>query len=204
MLEPISAKGFRVPLHDLRPDPGPASIETLAEELNKLARLKAITLPQDLFDRHSPRILLRYRKRVAIEELFELQRPSAAFCMTLLSVFCHLRTREHNNILCDLPTDMVHRVAHFAEVKVEREMIADFKRVSGKNSLLFQIAEASLDHPHSLVKDVIYPIVSEATHRGWCGSSKPAAPRIGISSTPSCARHTGHTTGPCSSGFWTR
>jgi hypothetical protein len=42
---------------------------------------------------------------------------------------------------------MIHKVAHRAEVKVERELIADFKRVSGKNTLLFEIAEASLAQP---------------------------------------------------------
>jgi hypothetical protein len=61
----------------------------------------------------------------------------------LLAAFCHLRTRELIDTLSDLLIDMVHRVAHRAEVKVERELVADFKRVSGKNSLLFQIAEAS-------------------------------------------------------------
>ena len=36
-------------------------------------------------------------------------------------------------------------------------------RVSGKNSLLFQITEASLDRPDRPVKDVVYPITNEAT-----------------------------------------
>jgi hypothetical protein len=176
LLEPISAQAIRVPLHDLRADPGPASIETLEEELAKLALLKAIALPPGLFDRLSPRILEGYRKRVAVEEIFELRRHPAAFRMVLLSAFCHLRTRELTDTLCDLLIDMVHRVAHRAEVKVERELIADFKRVSGKNSLLFQIAEASLDHPDSPVKDVVYPIASQATLRDLVREFKATGP----------------------------
>jgi TnpA family transposase len=176
LLEPISAETIRVPLHDLRADPGPASIETLEEEVAKLALLKAIALPPDLFDRLSPRILEGYRKRIAVEEIFELRRHPAAFRMTLLSAFCHLRTRELTDTLCDLLIDMVHRVAHRAEVKVERELIADFKRVSGKNSLLFQIAEASLDHPDSPVKDVVYPIASESTLRDLVREFKATGP----------------------------
>lgn len=39
---------------------------------------------------------------------------------------------------------MVHRVAYRAEMRVERELIADYKRLSGKNGLLFQIAESSM------------------------------------------------------------
>ncbi len=102
---------------------------------------------------------------MAVEEIFELRRHPESLRLTLLSTFCHLRTRELIDTLSDLLVDMVHRVAHSTEVKVERELIADFKRVSGKNNLLFQIAEASLDHPESAVKDVVYPIASEATLR---------------------------------------
>lgn len=48
LLEPPSPEATRVPLHDLRVDPEPASIATLEEELAKLAHLKAIALPPDL------------------------------------------------------------------------------------------------------------------------------------------------------------
>lgn len=176
LLEPIPAEPVRVPMHDLRADPGPASIETLEEEMAKLALLKAIALPPGLFDRLSPRIVEVYRRRVAIEEIFELRRHPATFRMTLLSAFCHLRTGELIDTLSDLLIDMVHRVAHRAEVKVERELVADFKRVSGKNGLLFQIAEASLDHPDSAVKDVVYPIASEATLRDLVREFKATGP----------------------------
>jgi hypothetical protein len=176
LLELPSAESVRVPLHDLRADPGPVSIETLEEELAKFALLKDIALPPDLFDRLSPRIAEVYRRRVAVEEIFELRRHPSTFRMTLLAAFCHLRTRELIDTLSDLLIDMVHRVAHRAEVKVERELIADFKRVSGKNSLLFQIAEASLDHPDSPVKDVVYPIANEATLRDLVREFKATGP----------------------------
>lgn len=176
LLEPPSPEAVRVPLHDLRADPGPASIETLEEELAKLTLLRAVAVPVGLFDRLSPRIVEGYRRRVAVEEVFELRRHPANFRMTLLAAFCHLRMRELIDTLSDLLIDMVHRVAHRAEVKVERELVADFKRVSGKNSLLFQIAEASLDHPDSLVKDVVYPIANEATLRDLVREFKATGP----------------------------
>jgi hypothetical protein len=113
---------------------------------------------------------------VAVEEIFELRRHPEPLRLTLLSAFCHLRTRELIDTLSDLLVDMVHRVAHRAEVKVERELIADVKRVSGKNNLLFQIAEASLDHPESAVKDVVYPIASEVTLRDLVREFKATRP----------------------------
>ena len=160
LLEVPSPESGRVPLHELRSDPGPASIETLETELGKLSLLRELGLPSGLFDILAPRIVESYRRRVAVEEIFEMRRHPEALRRTLLSAFCHLRTREMIDTLSDLLIDMVHRVAHRAEVRVQRELIADFKRVSGKNNLLFQIAEASLDHPESAVKDVVYPIAS--------------------------------------------
>lgn len=176
LLELSAPDSVRVPLHDLRADPGPASIETLEEELAKLMLLRDIALPPGLFDTLSLRIVQSYRRRVAVEEVFELRRHPETLRMTLLAAFCHLRTRELIDTLSDLLIDMVYRVAHRAETKVERELIADFKRVSGKNSLLFQIAEASLDRPDSAVKDVVYPIASEATLRDLVREFKATGP----------------------------
>ena len=163
LLELTGPESTRVPLHELRADPGPAGIETLDEELSKLDCLRDAELPPGLFDRLSPPIVQAYRRRVAVEEVHELRRHPEAVRMTLLAAFCHRRTGELIDTLSDLLIDMVHRIAHRAEVRVERELVADFKRVSGKNNLLFQIAAASLERPEHRVREVVYPIANEAT-----------------------------------------
>ena len=176
LLEPPSPESVGVPLHDLRADPGPVSIETLEEELSKLVLLQSLELPPHLFDRISLRIVKGYRRRVAVEEIHELRRHPATIRMTLLSAFCYLRTGELIDTLGNLLIDMVHRVAHRAEVRVERELIADYKRVSGKNNLLFQIAEASLDHPDEMVREVVYPIANESTLQDLVREFKATGP----------------------------
>lgn len=55
---------------------------------------------------------------------------------------------------------IVHRLRINAERRVERELIADFKRVQGKEALLYQIAKAALAQPDQSVQAVIYPIAS--------------------------------------------
>src|SRR6266568_8617469 len=52
-----------------------------------------------------------------------------------------------------------------AEKRVDKELLADFKRVTGKTGILVQRAEASLDHPKGQVDEVIYPVVGEQTLR---------------------------------------
>jgi len=82
---------------------------------------------------------------------------------TLLAAFCHLRGQEITDNLVDLLIDTVHRIGTKAEQRVERELIEDLKRVSGKNGLLFQLAEATLAHPDGIVREVVFPVVDEQT-----------------------------------------
>ena len=63
----------------------------------------------------------------------------------------------------DLLIQIVHRISVRAEKKVVDELLGDFQKVHGKTTLLFQMAEAALEHPHGVVKDVLYPVVSEQT-----------------------------------------
>lgn len=166
----------RVPLHQLRAAPGSASIETLEEELKKLQRLQALALPLHLFDRLAPEIVQGYRRRAAVEEIHELRRHPAAFRFTLLAAFCHMQMGELIDTLCDLLIDTIHKVSHRAEVKVERELVADFKRVSGKNTLLFEIAEAALEYPKEPVRNVVHPIANEQTLRDLVREFKTTGP----------------------------
>jgi len=58
---------------------------------------------------------------------------------------------------------ILHRIDVRAEHKVEKELLHDFKRVTGKHGLLFRIAEAALAHPDDAVRAVVYPIAGEQT-----------------------------------------
>ena len=57
----------------------------------------------------------------------------------------------------------MHRLSLNAERRVERELIAAFKRVPRKESLLLKIAVASLQHPDKAVKEVVYPVANPET-----------------------------------------
>ncbi len=55
-------------------------------------------------------------------------------------------------------------------------MLKDFQKVYGKNTLLFKIAEASLDNPDSQVQDVIYPIAGQTTLTNLVKEFKSSGP----------------------------
>lgn len=92
----------------------------------------------------------------------ELRRHPVAVRCTLLAAFCWQRQQEILDSLVELLMGIVHRLGMQAERKVDRELIRDFKRVDGKPKLLFEIAQATLEHPDQPVKDVVYPVVAPA------------------------------------------
>jgi TnpA family transposase len=155
----------RAVLHDLRADAGRASLESLLREVDRLQRLRALHLPADLFADVSPQVLHGYRQRVAVEEPYELRRHSPHLRTALLAVFCHLRGRELTDRLADLLIELVHRIGARAEQRAAAELLEDLKRVRGKAGLLFRLAEATLQHPEGVVKEVIFPVVGEQTLR---------------------------------------
>jgi TnpA family transposase len=149
----------------LKADAGKASTETLLTEITKLEQLRALALPADLFASVPRKILTGYRQRAAVEEPYELRRHPPALRYTLVAAFCTLRSQEISDTLVDVLLELVHRLSTRAEHKVEQELLADLKKVTGKTNLLFRLAEATLDAPDGIVKEVVYPVVPEPTLR---------------------------------------
>lgn len=150
---------------ELKTDPGRASTDTMFEELAKLQQLRSLQLPADLFAQVPRKVLQGYRQRAAVEEPYELRRHSTVLRYTLLSAFCASRMQEISDTLVDVLLEIVHRLGARAERKVEKELLADLKRVTGKTNLLFRLAEATLENPEGIVKEVVYPVVPEPTLR---------------------------------------
>ncbi len=63
-------------------------------------------------------------------------------------------------MLVDLLIKTVHRIGARAGRKVTKELTNAFKKVRGKENILFSIAEAAIDHPDDVVRTVLYPAVA--------------------------------------------
>ena len=64
--------------------------------------------------------------------------------LTWLAAFAYVRGRAITDGLVDLLIETIHHIGARAERKVERELLEDLKRVSGKQNLLFELADAAL------------------------------------------------------------
>jgi TnpA family transposase len=160
----------------LRSSPGRPSLAGIQDELAKLEVIRAIALPGDLFDRVRPHDLERYRRRVAVEAPYELRRHPEPARLTWLAAFVHLRGRTLIDDLVDLLIETVHRIGARAERRVERDMLNDLRRVSGKPNLLFELAGAALEQPDGTVREVVFPIVGEQTLQDLVKEGKATGP----------------------------
>jgi hypothetical protein len=166
----------RAVINLLRDDPGRASVKSLRQEMAKLDLIRQLDLPPDLFDHTSIQELERYRQRVAVEASFELRRHPEPMRLTWLAAFAYVRGRAITDGLVDLLIETIHHIGARAERKVERELLEDLKRVSGKQTLLFELADAALTNPDGIVREVVYPVVGEQTLRDLVKEWKATGP----------------------------
>jgi Tn3 transposase DDE domain/Domain of unknown function (DUF4158) len=175
-------KGIKAPeelsLQDLRADPGPTGLESVLQEVNKLVRLRQNGLPADLFAELSPRVLQVYRDRAAVEAPSLLRAHPEPIRLTLLAALCWSRAQEVTDGLVTLLIAVVQRMARQAERRVDREVLAEYRKVAGKTGILFRVAEAAVTHPDSVVREVIYPAAGgERTLADLVKEYKSSGPR---------------------------
>ncbi len=140
--------------------PGNVSLESMMTEIGKLQAVRALGLPAGLFADVAPRILDDWRARAAVEAPSHLRRHPQPLTVTLLAALVHQREREITDTLVELLIATVHRIGARAERRVTNELINAFKKVTGKENILFSIAEAALSAPDDAVREVVFPAVT--------------------------------------------
>lgn len=140
--------------------PGNVSLESMLTEIRKLRAVRAVGLPAGLFADVAPRVLAGWRSRAAVEAPSHLRDHAESLTLTLLAALLHTRQREITDTLVDLLIQTVHRIGARADRRVTEELINAFKKVTGKENILFAIAEASLDRPDEAVRQVVFPAVT--------------------------------------------
>ncbi len=167
----------RLSLRDLKADPGRVSLESVLTQIARLRRVRQVALPETVFAGVSPHLVRAYRQRAAAEPPSELRAHGEAVRATLVAALCLVRRQEITDGLVDLLIATVHKIGAKAERRVTQELLVDIKRVTGKNTLLYHLAEAAVDHPDGVVREVLYPVVSEKTLRDLVREYKASGSR---------------------------
>lgn len=159
---------------ELRADPGRIGLESIFREITKLRTIQQLELPENLFNNVPQKIIKRYKLRAVSEKLPELRRHPEHVRYTILAAFFWLRCREITDNLVELLIQIIHRISVRAERKVEKELINDFRKVNGKTNILFQMTDAALNNPDGVIRQVLFPVVSENTLRALVKEFKNA------------------------------
>lgn len=162
----------------IKSEPGNVSLESMMTEIGKLEAVRAIGLPADLFADVAPRVVQGWRARAAVEAPSHLRRHPEPLTVTLLAALLRQRELEITDTLVELLIATVHRIGARAERRVTNELINAFKKVTGKENILFQIADAALGRPDDAVREVVFPAVAggEATLRELVHEFKTKGP----------------------------
>jgi len=144
----------------IKASPGNVSLESMMTEIGKLRAVRALDLPPRLFVDVAPRVLAGWRTRAAVEAPSHLRRHAPPLTVTLLAALVHQREREITDTLVELLIATVHRIGARAERRVTNELINAFRKVTGKENILFSIAEAALEKPDGAVREVVFPAVT--------------------------------------------
>lgn len=179
----------------IKASPGSVSLESMMTEIGKLVAVRGLKLPPGLFSDVAPKVLDGWRARAAVEAPSHLRRHPPQMTVMLLAALMYQRERELTDTLVELLIATVHRIGARAERRVTNELINAFRRVTGKENILFAIAEAALDQPDESVREVVYPAVNggEQTLRELVHEFKTKGPvyRRTVQSTLR-ASYTGH------------
>jgi TnpA family transposase len=141
-------------------EPGDVSLNSMLVEIDKLNAVRHVGVAAGVLDDVAPSMIERWRSRAAVESPSHLRRHRDELRWSLLATMLVVRERELVDALVDLLIATVHRIGARAGRRVTKELTNAFKRVRGKENILFSIAEAALDAPDEAVRSVVYPAVS--------------------------------------------
>jgi TnpA family transposase len=163
-------------LATIRSEPGNVSLNTMLTEIGKLEAVRAVGLPSDVFADIAPKVVTAWRARTAVEAPSHLREHAPAVTLTLLAALLYCREREITDTLVELLISTVHRINARAEVKVTKELIKEFQRITGKENLLFRLAEATVDAGDRLVREVVFPVAPQPVLRDLVAEFKASGP----------------------------
>ena len=148
---------------EIKSDPGGIGLKSVFQEIQKLRKLRQIVLPCYIPPNLSEKYLKKIERRVSSESIYENKRHPDNIRYALILLYCYSRIREIIDSLVELLIGIIHKIGVKSERRVEKEIIDEVKEVRGKEGLLYRFADLSLNQPDGIIKEVLYPTISEQT-----------------------------------------
>ncbi|MDP9612749.1 Tn3 family transposase [Streptomyces demainii] len=156
----------------LKRDPGAVGLDSLLTEVNKLNDVRRLGLPEGLFADCSEKLVAAWRARAIKMYPSDFRDTAEDVRIPLLAALCSSRQAEITDALGDLLIALVQKINARAERRVERQITAEWKKVRGKEGILFRLADAAIGQPDKTVRTALYPVVGEKTLRDLVAEAK--------------------------------
>ena len=182
-------------LRMIKAAPGTVTLASMLAEIDKLTAIGSFGLPEGLFRDVVPRVLKEWRDQAMTESPSHLRDHADDLKVALLAALLFCRRREITDALVTLLISTVHRIGARAERRVTTELVNAFRRVQGKEALLFRVADAALSRPDDSVRRVVFPVVGKTICGTWSPSTSRPAPPTGARCRPPTVPPTPTTTG---------
>ena len=179
--ESEESPGLRYPIHDLKAGAGEPKVGNIKRVAARLEQLQTIELPADLFADIPLAFLQQFKRQVALEAISHLQRRDKkerqkAQLYSLLAAFCWIRQREITDYLVELFIRILRDIRLRAQSRVEKQLIADYIKVGGKQQLLFHLAQVMWDNPSGIIEEVLYPVIGKQRLEALIEEAKQQGP----------------------------
>ncbi len=145
----------------IKADPGKVGVVSVKEAASRLALVREIGIPANLFKGVSAKLIEYFAKVAAVEEPFELRRHAEPIRATLQSAFLHRRSEDLTDHLVDLLVEGVHKMTKRADARIDKTLSDTLKKAPGKLLKLYKIAKAALVGRKRAVEEVIFPVAPE-------------------------------------------
>lgn len=92
-------------------------------------------------------------------------------------MYCHTRKEEIIDKTIDMFNRIIRNVIHKSEKRVVKKLINDVKKVYGKDTILFNIAEICLEQPDGTIRDKIFPVIGQDKLKSIIDEYKKKGPK---------------------------
>jgi TnpA family transposase len=162
----------------LKADAGTPGGEPFHGEIDTLRTIRAIGVRAEPFTAIPWPVLQILKRRATNEKASEMREHPAGVRYALLGCFLYGRAMEVTDDATRMAIELIHRLDTRSQKPIHRELLADLERVEGKMQILSQVAEAVVEHPDGIVREVIFPQVREETFRNLVAEFRHSGPHL--------------------------
>jgi hypothetical protein len=149
----------------LKGAPGSPGVKNLQAEMAKCRASRSIGLGHEPFAGVPLKVLQILKRRATNATVSAMRHHLDDIRNAPMGCFLHVRALEVTDDVTQMTIDLIQRLSTRSEKQLHRQWLADLERVADERQILSDVAEAVIESPDGMVREVIFPRVAEETFR---------------------------------------